>query len=317
MNSISSKKHSEETKKLLSEKRKAYLAANKDKHNWSRYSNKETVPERKFREFIERTDIKLKQYYIPPESDRFYEMDFAHPESKIAFEINGNQHYNSDGTLKDYYKERQQYFINLGWKITEIHYSLCFKEDVLSSLVQLSFSDFNLCQEKIQEISDHRLERKRQREEKILEKRNAKKLLAEYRKQNGIKLSRKKRAVYFIDKDVLSKLLFEKPIVEIAKDFNVSIKIIYRHIKHYNLERPKKSFWERNPTENIFNARAAKRKVERPSKEELQKMLWEIPTTHIAEKFGVSDTAIKKWAQGYGLEKPPRGYWEKLKSNKL
>ena len=247
------KHHSEETKKLLSEKRKAYLAANKDKHNWSRYSNKETVPERKFREFIERTDIKLKQYYIPPESDRFYEMDFAHPESKIAFEINGNQHYNSDGTLKDYYKERQQHFINLGWKITEIHYSLCFKEDVLSSLVKLSFSDFNLCQEKIQEISDHRLERKKQ------------------------KLLKKQEEQQRFNVDWASSALTKKEI-----DFHIS-----------------------------------KRKVERPSKEELHKLLWEMPTTHIAKKFGVSDKAVEKWAKGYCLEKPPRGYWEKLKSNKL
>ena len=52
-----------------------------------------------------------------------------------------------------------------------------------------------------------------------------------------------------------------------------------------------------------------KRKVERPSKEELNKLLWEKPTTKIAEDFGVSDSAVSKWAKSYNLEKPPRGYW--------
>ncbi|MCZ2224665.1 MAG: hypothetical protein LC122_13660 [Chitinophagales bacterium] len=54
------------------------------------------------------------------------------------------------------------------------------------------------------------------------------------------------------------------------------------------------------------------RKVERPSKEELEKLLWEKPTTQIAKDFGVSDKAIQKWAEAYGISKPKRGYWNKL-----
>ena len=53
------------------------------------------------------------------------------------------------------------------------------------------------------------------------------------------------------------------------------------------------------------------RKVERPSKEELQKLIWEIPTIHVAKKFGVSDKAIEKWCKAYEIGKPPRGYWAK------
>lgn len=51
------------------------------------------------------------------------------------------------------------------------------------------------------------------------------------------------------------------------------------------------------------------RKVVRPSKEELEKLLWEKPTSQIAIDFGVSDKAIEKWAKTYGIAKPPRGYW--------
>jgi hypothetical protein len=54
------------------------------------------------------------------------------------------------------------------------------------------------------------------------------------------------------------------------------------------------------------------RKVERPSKEELEKMVWAKPTAQIARDFGVSDKAVEKWCKTYGIEKPPRGYWIKL-----
>ncbi len=60
-----------------------------------------------------------------------------------------------------------------------------------------------------------------------------------------------------------------------------------------------------------------KRKVERPSKEELEKMIWKKPTTHIAASFGVSDKAVEKWCKKYEIQKPPRGYWTKIKSLNL
>lgn len=53
------------------------------------------------------------------------------------------------------------------------------------------------------------------------------------------------------------------------------------------------------------------RKVERPTAEELQEMLWQHPTTHIAQRYGVTDNAVAKWAKAYGVSKPPRGYWTK------
>lgn len=46
-----------------------------------------------------------------------------------------------------------------------------------------------------------------------------------------------------------------------------------------------------------------------PTREELKEYLWEQPTTLIAKNFGVSDSAVGKWAKSYGLAKPPRGYW--------
>ena len=70
-----------------------------------------------------------------------------------------------------------------------------------------------------------------------------------------------------------------------------------------------KSFTERAQT-----SRAEYRKVVRPSKEELTKLLWEMPTIKVAAQFGVSDKAVEKWAKSYGIQKPPRGYWAKKAS---
>lgn len=67
-------------------------------------------------------------------------------------------------------------------------------------------------------------------------------------------------------------------------------------------EKPKREKGNYYPNEKT-------RKVVRPTKEELLKLVWEKPTTHIAKDFGVSDRAIGKWCEWYKITKPPRGYW--------
>ena len=44
-----------------------------------------------------------------------------------------------------------------------------------------------------------------------------------------------------------------------------------------------------------------KRKVKRPSREELKSLIKTIPYTRIGKMFGVSDNSIRKWAKSYGL----------------
>ncbi|MEW6492176.1 MAG: hypothetical protein AB1589_06515 [Cyanobacteriota bacterium] len=58
------------------------------------------------------------------------------------------------------------------------------------------------------------------------------------------------------------------------------------------------------------------RKVERPSKEELEKMIWETSVSEVARKFGVSNVAVAKWCKSYGISRPPRGYWAKKNQSK-
>lgn len=48
-------------------------------------------------------------------------------------------------------------------------------------------------------------------------------------------------------------------------------------------------------------ARLKTRITDRPSREELKQLIRTTPFTQIANKFGVSDNAIRKWCDGYGL----------------
>lgn len=50
---------------------------------------------------------------------------------------------------------------------------------------------------------------------------------------------------------------------------------------------------------------------EKPSKKILQKLVWEMPTTMIAEIYSVSDVAVSKWCKKFNINKPSRGYWAK------
>jgi uncharacterized protein YjcR len=44
-----------------------------------------------------------------------------------------------------------------------------------------------------------------------------------------------------------------------------------------------------------------RRKVERPDREELKFLIRNLPFTHIAEKYGVSDNTIRKWCKAERL----------------
>ena len=57
----------------------------------------------------------------------------------------------------------------------------------------------------------------------------------------------------------------------------------------------------------------ASRRFEIDAKE-LEKLVWEMPTVHVATLLGVSDKAIEKRCKKCGIRKPPRGYWRKIET---
>ena len=121
--------HTEDTKKLISEKRKKYLQEHPDEHVWKRSSKFVSKPCEYLKQQFRDNNIDFVEEYTPF-NDYSFSVDIAWPDKKIGIEVNGNQHYNSDGTLKEYYYNRHQIFEDRGWILYELHYSKCYKLDV-------------------------------------------------------------------------------------------------------------------------------------------------------------------------------------------
>lgn len=72
----------------------------------------------------------------------------------------------------------------------------------------------------------------------------------------------------------------------------------------------------RRKTENYESTipfRMADKKIRKPSKKELQKLIWKKPMVQLSKELGVCDKSIGNWCKSYGISKPPPGYWAKKK----
>lgn len=52
----------------------------------------------------------------------------------------------------------------------------------------------------------------------------------------------------------------------------------------------------------------------RPPREVLEAKVWAQPCTKVASDLGVTDASVADWCKHYGIAKPPRGYWQKLRT---
>jgi hypothetical protein len=94
---------------------------------------------------------------------------------------------------------------------------------------------------------------------------------------------------------------------------NVASKKTYRDFG-YEITRPNITrIIKNNVNENTKTTKTKYRKVVRPSKDELEQLLWQFPMTTLANRFSVSDRAIAKWAKSYGIMTPAQGYWSTKK----
>ena len=75
---------------------------------------------------------------------------------------------------------------------------------------------------------------------------------------------------------------------------------------------PCSTFFDTTSSRRTFCSASCAKKAQRKfevSKEDLHRMVWAHPTTHIAKMLGVSDVAVAKRCKKLGVDKPPRGYW--------
>jgi hypothetical protein len=50
------------------------------------------------------------------------------------------------------------------------------------------------------------------------------------------------------------------------------------------------------------------------SREELYRLVWSKPTRNVAREFGISDVGVGKICKRLNVQKPPRGYWQRIAS---
>jgi hypothetical protein len=129
------RKLTDEEKNKISVSRIEYLKNNPDSHPWKRKGKQKSVPCEKLKTILRNNGLVFNEEYTPLESNRFYSMDISFIKNKIGVEVNGNQHYNLDGSLKEYYRIRHEHFTSLGWKIIEVHYSKVYIEEYVKNLI--------------------------------------------------------------------------------------------------------------------------------------------------------------------------------------
>jgi Zn finger protein HypA/HybF involved in hydrogenase expression len=88
------------------------------------------------------------------------------------------------------------------------------------------------------------------------------------------------------------------------------IKLI-SYLEYEKISRPKPPKPPKNPTWRT-DPKPYSRKVVRPSKEELEKLIETTPMEKLGKNFGVSGNAVKKWCKSYGIKTKPPGYWAKM-----
>lgn len=167
-----------EDRKHLSNKRKEYLKNHPNEHPWKRNNKFKSKPCEHLKEIL-RKDFEFVEEYTDKRWQHNFSLDIAFLDKKLAIEVNGNQHYNNDGTLTEYYQKRHNYLESEGWLILEVHYAACYKEDKISEIKDAIVNCKNI------NLEEHKLlfeNRQKTKKEKELEKEQKYK----YAKENGL-----------------------------------------------------------------------------------------------------------------------------------
>lgn len=300
-------KHSEETKKKISEIRKKWLLENPDKHPWRSNNKFKSKPCEKVKEFLKNKNIQFVEEYNPKILNRNFSIDIAIPDKKIAIEINGNQHYDKFGKLKPYYQERNNLLESDGWIVYQIHYSCCFNLDkwinfleiIKNTSIKINFDYFNYVPKEKKKWFCIKCG--------IEVKRNVKRCVS--CRKNGSSSQIQTGNTSLEEK-------CDIPFTKEPKKFCISCgkhhcsKIDY--CRKCSNSQPKSNICEcgnfkheqAKKCKNCFLLKIRKVK-NRPTKEELEKLIWKFPFTTLGKMFGVSDNGVRKWCKNYGIKSFP------------
>jgi very-short-patch-repair endonuclease len=70
-----------------------------------------------------------------PLTKRFFRLDIAFTDVKLAIEVNGNQHYAEKMLLKPYYQSRHDLIEESGWEIIEVHFKSVYNSEFVNALI--------------------------------------------------------------------------------------------------------------------------------------------------------------------------------------
>lgn len=134
---------SNERKIAISKGRKKYLSENPDKHWWKNKDRFKSKPCEYLKQKLSENGINFIPEHQPLEN-RFFSIDIAFPDKKIGIEVNGNQHYNQDKTLKPYYQKRKELIEQEGWKIFDIYFIKVYDKKFINDLILELKSSYKL-----------------------------------------------------------------------------------------------------------------------------------------------------------------------------
>ena len=309
--------HTEHSKKLLSESRKAWLKNNPDKHPWKNKDKFKSIPCEKFKQSLIDNGISFLAEQTPLAPDHFYSVDICFPDKKIIIEINGNQHYNTDKTLKPYYQKRHELFEQAGWTIYEYHYSVCYDAVMMTRIIYELKTTHNLSN------VDYSFYIKEKQEPTYCEEcgiqitkdaiRCKEHMITHYMPpQHYIN-------ILDISREDLVKELETLLYTEIVIKHNITYKTLKSKIDEYKIDTSNKKYIPEHhiKTKTCIECgklvcdssikcstckSIEKRKFE-ITKEELQQLVKDFPITKISKMFGVSDVAIAKRCDLLGVKR--------------
>lgn len=296
----------QETRDKLSKARKEFFKNNPDKKPWVGKNRKaESIPEKNFREYLEKQGITgFTQNYNDPSWERNFAVDFAHLEQKVAIEVNGTQHYNKDGTLKEYYQTRNDFLKGKGWKVSEIYYTEFFKDENMQKIIDNTLdkegivysSDATIINGKLQKIERRILE-----EKAIEDKLDAEASVYGYTKNNSritqsvIESRISQRKVIRPSKEELQEMINTKTLTDIGIQYGVSMNAIKKWCKSYSIKTLGADWKIKIAIGNM-----------RP--DELQELILKQPLVEMAKTLGVTYKSLSLYCDKYGLKKPSYVY---------
>jgi hypothetical protein len=289
---------SEQGRKNISLAKIKFYKENPDKHNWKRNDKLKSVPCEKVKEWLKSKNIEFISDYNIPESDRNFAIDIAFPDKKIGIEINGNQHYNKDGTLADYYQKRHNHIENLGWKLYELHFSICFKIHEIENLIPTILNSIN-------KVNFNYKIYIKPIKEKFCRKC---KIKISNQSTHCKKCAPRKSKLKSHSIEELKEIVWQKPISHISKKMNCSDNGLIKFCLRNNIQLPPMGYWMRRRSgysheESLVSQKRIQKPAKRFTEEqvlEIKRLLsiGELSLREIGKQFNAHHTTIRNIKYG-------------------